>query len=94
MDPDFIGFMSVMGAFATLGVGVYTVIRFVNIRFRRMEQQAPGAEVLAELDDLRARVHELEGDRTRVAELEERVDFAERILAKVPEQLPTEIERK
>jgi len=94
MHPDFIGFMSVMGAFTTLGLAAYTVIRYVNARFRRMERREPGAEVLAELDDLRARVHELEGDRARVSELEERVDFAERILAKVPEQLPAGSEKK
>ena len=88
MDPDFIGFMSVMGAFATIGVAVYTAIRFVNVRIRRMEMREPGAELLAELDELRSRVHELEADRTRMSELEERVDFAERILAKAPEQLP------
>ena len=37
------------------------------------------AEILAELDDLRSRVHELEGGR--LLELEERIDFAERLLA-------------
>ena len=94
MHPDFIGFMSVMGAFTTLGLTAYTVIRYVNARFRRMEYREPGAELIAELEELRARIQELEGDRTRVAELEERVDFAERILAKVPEQLPAGSEGK
>lgn len=37
----------------------------------------------AELDAIRARVDELEGQQQRVAELEERVDFAERLLANV-----------
>ena len=94
MHPDFIGFMSVFGALATLGVGVYTAIRFVNYRLRRMEHREVAGGVLAELDELRGRVHELEADRARVAELEERVDFAERILARVPEQLPAGSENK
>jgi hypothetical protein len=59
-----------------------------------MEYREPGAELIAELEELRARVQELEGERTRVAELEERVEFAERILAKVPEQLPAGSEGK
>ena len=40
--------------------------------------EAPPEEVLAELDDL----------RHRLSELEERVDFSERILAKPPAQHP------
>jgi hypothetical protein len=43
-----------------------------------------------DLDELRARVAELESERGRMAELEERVDFAERLLAdreRVPERL-------
>ena len=38
-----------------------------------------GSELPAELEELRARVHELES--VRMVELEERVDFAERLLA-------------
>jgi hypothetical protein len=34
------------------------------------------------VDALEARVAELEGERDRLAELEERVDFAERLLAR------------
>lgn len=36
----------------------------------------------AELGDLRDRIDELDGLASRVAELEERVDFAERLLAR------------
>jgi hypothetical protein len=42
------------------------------------------AQVLAEVDELRAQVAELEQLRAEVAELHERVDFAERLLAKKP----------
>ena len=37
----------------------------------------------ADLAELRARVDELEGQHQRVAELEERLDFAERMLASI-----------
>ena len=43
-----------------------------------------------EVDALRARLNEVEGQQTRIAELEERLDFAERMLAqsREPERLP------
>jgi hypothetical protein len=51
------------------------------------EGMTSGEVKLAELDAQAEELHEM---RTRVAELEERVDFAERMLAKQrePEQLP------
>ena len=48
---------------------------------RRIENKGiDGNEVRAELDDLRMRMQELEGERVRFVELEERIDFAERLL--------------
>lgn len=47
---------------------------------RRLEGKAGNAEMEAQLDDLRERVQELEGVQLRVAELEERLDFTERML--------------
>lgn len=85
---DFINFLGVALTFATIGLGGYVLIRFVNHKFRSLGGGAPGAEVVAELDDLRFRVQELEGDRNRVLELEERVDFAERLLARQAEGQP------
>ncbi|MEO8032378.1 MAG: hypothetical protein ABJC74_07535 [Gemmatimonadota bacterium] len=41
---------------------------------------ADAVEIKEELEQLRARVAELEGVPQRVAELEERVDFSERLL--------------
>jgi Tfp pilus assembly protein PilO len=41
--------------------------------------------LLEEIDHLRARVADLEGMQSRVGELEERVDFAERLLAQKSE---------
>ena len=58
---------------------------------RRLEGQAgPGEAVLNELEELRTRVRELEGTQSRLMELEERLDFTERILtqrdaARLPE---------
>ena len=48
---------------------------------RRMERGGAAAELQGEVDALRQRVEQLEHGQTRVAELEERVDFAERLLA-------------
>jgi Tfp pilus assembly protein PilO len=56
---------------------------------RRIEGGAAGAELQAEVDSLRERVRQLEEMPPRMAELEERVDFAERVVAKgrEPERL-------
>jgi len=40
-----------------------------------------------EVESLRARVEDLERAQTRMAELEERVDFAERLLARAPAEM-------
>ena len=48
---------------------------------RRIESKGLDAgEFRAELEDLRIRMQELEGERARFVELEERIDFAERLL--------------
>jgi hypothetical protein len=80
MDPDLLSFVGVMVTFATVGLGGYTAIRVINLVLGRLE--AKGSPMLtAELDELRARVEELEAERARLVELEERVDFTERVLA-------------
>lgn len=64
---------------------------FVGIRVfqRRMEGKTVGADVMRELEDLRNRVADLEQVQGRVEELEERMDFSERMLTqeKQPGQL-------
>ncbi|HEU5155299.1 MAG TPA: hypothetical protein VFU03_11255 [Gemmatimonadales bacterium] len=47
-------------------------------------------ELGQEVEALRARLNEVEGQQNRIAELEERLDFAERLLAqsREPERLP------
>jgi Tfp pilus assembly protein PilO len=52
---------------------------------RRIEGGAPSTEMQAELDGLRERVRQLEEIQPRMVELEERVDFTERIVAKTRE---------
>jgi hypothetical protein len=80
MNPDILEFMAVVATVATVGLGGYTAIRVLNIMLRRMEGKgAAGHE--GELDDLRARVEQLEAERVHLVELEERVDFTERVLA-------------
>lgn len=80
MDPDVLSFMVVMASMATIGLGGYTAIRVINVVLKRIEGKS-GAGFIGELDDLRARVEQLEADRAHVLELEERVDFTERVLA-------------
>lgn len=48
---------------------------------RRLEGKPASLVDSAEVAELRARLQELEGQQARVLELEERIDFAERLLA-------------
>jgi prefoldin subunit 5 len=67
-----------------LGVGliiaalVWPLIRAIA---RRIEGGAASAEIQSELESLRERVRLLEEMPPRMTELEERVDFAERVVA-------------
>jgi hypothetical protein len=77
-----------------LGVGLIlaTLIwPLIKAIARRIEGGAAGAEVQAELEGLRERVRQLEEIQPRMLELEERVDFTERIVAKGRE--PDRLER-
>jgi len=67
--------------FAMLATAIIIFLPLMKAWARRIEGKAIDAnEVRAELDDLRTRMHELEGERARFVELEERLDFAERLL--------------
>ena len=79
---EFLEFLGVAATFVLSGVGVYAGIRLVHVWTRRLMDDR-SEPVSAELEELRARVHELES--VRLAELEERVDFAERLLAQAQE---------
>jgi NADP-dependent 3-hydroxy acid dehydrogenase YdfG len=55
---------------------------------RRIEGKGAPDPALAErIEELEHRLADMEQDRLRVAELEERLDFAERLLAKAPERI-------
>ena len=78
-------FVKLFGVFAGMGLAgasVYAVIAFVNVMVKRVERGKGGVplELEAELADLRARLDDSDALRGRVAELEERLDFTERLL--------------
>jgi len=73
--------MGLLGMF-----GVYRVVmRWIDRRHERLMAERSGAGA-GEVQQLRARVEALEDSVGRVQELEERLDFAERILAQQREQ--------
>ncbi len=78
----------ILGIIAAATLILWPLVRALA---RRLEGKVgPGGAVMAELEDLRARVRELEGTQGRLLELEERLDFTERILtqkdaARLPE---------
>jgi hypothetical protein len=85
--PDFVWFQNVvlpvlgmgLGGFAMFGV-YRTINRFLDRRHERL--MAAKSDSSPELVDLRSRVEALEDAAFRVQELEERLDFTERMLAK------------
>lgn len=85
MNPEAIMYFIPLGGMALSAlflVGAYKLAtRWLDARQRRLGGASSG-----ELDHLREEVAGLTGLRDRVAELEERVDFAERLLAQRPER--------
>jgi hypothetical protein len=67
-----------LGAGLIVAALIWPLIRALA---RRIEGSAPSAEMQSELDSLRERVRLLEDIAPRMSELEERVDFTERIVA-------------
>ncbi len=65
------------------GVASYAAIALIQAITRRIgggSTPVISSELHAELQDLRARIEDGEQARGRIAELEERLDFAERLL--------------
>lgn len=60
---------------------------------RRMDGEAGSADTTREVVELRERVAELEAAHGRLQELEERVDFAERLLAQRNDAMPLPLHR-
>jgi Tfp pilus assembly protein PilO len=79
-----------LGFFAACAVVLYPLMRAIG---RRIEGRATETDpaLRSEVEQLRARLNEVEALQHRVMELEERVDFAERLLSQRHE--PQRLER-
>lgn len=84
MDPDVFSFMGVMGTIAVF-IFAMTLARGVSHRMGVGGRKYSGCNCLEgdhdDLTELRERVADLEFGTRRMEELEERLDFAERMLA-------------
>lgn len=84
LPMEIVGPVVGIGAIIGFIVAGITVVRVVSSRFPSARDRARGLHVTEQdqmLGDLQARVSDLEQVRERVAELEERLDFTERLLA-------------
>lgn len=86
---DVVKLFGVFAAMGLAGTAIYASVMLVSVWAKRMEGRSGESTeaVRAELDELRARIEEGEQARTRITELEERLDFAERLLAQQREAL-------
>jgi len=66
---------------AMLAAGVAVLYPIVRAIARRLEGKHADPALRTEVDELRTRLYELEAQQGRMAEIEERLDFAERLLA-------------
>lgn len=84
MDPPALVFTA-LGFFAAFALVAWPLVRAIA---RRIEGKVgrPDPAMVAELDELRGRVAELEQQQVRFHEIEERLDFTERLLAQQREQ--------
>jgi hypothetical protein len=72
--------IAIIAVFCTAIVGM--LVRPVFLAWaKHLSGGAVNADLVTEVDELRQRVVELEAEHGRMQELEERVDFAERMLA-------------
>jgi hypothetical protein len=86
MDSDIVNFFGVMMSLLTvglLGYGGVVVIHGFQSRLKRRDQVSSLDP--DEVEALRVQLDEVERLKTRMVELEERVDFAERLLAQSPD---------
>ncbi len=84
MDPDVFSFMGVMatiGGFIFMMAVTWGVARRLGVGGRQGRGCNCGEGDHEELEHLRERVADLEYNGRRIEEMEERVDFAERLLA-------------
>jgi hypothetical protein len=95
LPPDPGGHLSVGGTLSDPAAVIITLVvmgtlllmvwPLIRAFARRLEGRGAASELEAEVDALRARLDQVEQGQTRVAELEERLDFAERMLAQTRE---------
>ena len=85
------GFAIVVGVLGACGLTALGVLRgpVGQALARKIDRQEIGAGSAEELDQLHARLEQLEAGQSRFAELEERLDFTERLLTqqREPDQL-------
>jgi hypothetical protein len=83
MDSDAIKLLGVLLSIGLAGSFTYGAITLISSFARRVEGRRTGdMDALADqVEDLRLRVEEGEAVRSRLVELEERLEFAERMLA-------------
>jgi hypothetical protein len=88
--------MEIVGPVIGIGATVFFIaagivmVRFLTSRIRQRELRARGVDPTERdqiLEDVRVRLGELDQLKQRIGELEERVDFAERLLTKQREGL-------
>jgi hypothetical protein len=90
--PDFVWFENVVLPILAMGmgtlfmVGLYRTVNRVLDRRHEVRMRAAGGPVPEEVGHLEERVAALESQVERVRELEERLDFAERMLAQQRQQ--------
>ena len=77
MPPQMVALITI-AAVAGIALVLYPIARAIA---RRLEGRVAGNELLQQVDELRERVRDLEASQHRVLELEERLDFTERLLA-------------
>ncbi|HEX9894299.1 MAG TPA: hypothetical protein VGA78_10270 [Gemmatimonadales bacterium] len=80
MDSDAIKLFWVLTAIGLSGGVIYTVIAIVNVVTRKLEGRTSLGLEPDDVEYLRERAEQVEVLEQRMAELETRVDFAERLL--------------
>lgn len=77
-----------MVTLAVLTVGFFLLRPLFRAWARRIEGGATSPELSADIEQMRERLQEVDILHQRVAELEERVDFAERVLTRGGSETP------
>lgn len=81
MDEDIVQFFGVMMVLLSTGLIGYAGITLISAMQRRLGRLPEPGLHPDEVEAIRLQLEEAEQTRLRLAELEERVDFAERLLA-------------